>query len=80
MDTTARSRQEAKEVRPGFSSKGWAICRMDSVFVKFCLILERLKRRLAWQSAPSPARTALLNSKRQGKLIPALLRDAVCAS
>lgn len=65
---------------PDFSSKGWAICGMDSVCVKFLLILERLKRRLAWQSAPSPARTALLSCKHQGKLIPALLRDAVCAS
>lgn len=67
-------------MRPDFSSKVWDICRMNVVFVKFHLLLERLKRRSACQPGPSPARIALLNCESQGKLIPALLQDAFCAS
>lgn len=67
-------------MRPDFSSKAWDVCRMDGVFVKFHLILESLKRRSAFQPAPSPARIALLNCESQGKLISALLQDAFCAS
>lgn len=49
-------------MRPDFSTKGWDMCGMDGVFVKFHLLLERLKRRSACQPSPSPARTALLTS------------------
>lgn len=72
--------KKLKEVRPDFSMERQDVCRTDTIFVKFLLFLERLKRRLACQPACSSARTALLDWESQGKLVPALLRDASCSS
>lgn len=74
------ARKKLKEVRPDFSTERQDVCRTDTIFVKFLLFLERLKRRLACQPARSSARTALLDWESQGKLVPALLRDAFCSS